>query len=283
MEDVESVQYWLFNTDETEGVGIGKHEIMLSKQVIAAHGLCRGKGAELTLNQPQPGDVIFYYRARYGFVGSAVATDQFAISTDEIFDARREFLRPVGQVKKLDEREVISANEVYAATGQRTSYRHIVSRIHSPEICEYLLDRFKIVKPLPDKKKKRPSLSNRGGFQLNPEKRARVEKAAVDVVTNIYREAGWNVESVELEKVGYDLHCTKGAKVNCVEVKGTSGQFDEFILTANELAKAKTDRDFVLYVVTNALIKPVPTKYTAKQFLAKFELKPLAYRAKLKR
>ena len=90
---------WIFNTDETEEVGKGKHELMLSKQVIAAHGWCKGKGALRTLNKPDPGDVIYYYRAGYGFIASAAATNQNSVQTNEIFNASREYMRPVTEVK----------------------------------------------------------------------------------------------------------------------------------------------------------------------------------------
>lgn len=252
------MQYWLFNTDETEDVGVGKHEAMLSKHVIAAHGWCKGKGAEWTLNRPEPDDVIFYYRAGYGFIASALATNQYSVQTDEIFNAHREYMRPVAQVKTLKDDQVVTAAEVKSATGRTTSYRHIVSQIHSEAVFDYLLNRFRKIKPSPRRKKNANNGSAAGGFQPDPEKRTRVEKVAVRYVTKTYKRQGWKVESVELEKVGYDLHCTKGNQVACVEVKGTSGSREEFILTANEYESAKANEDFVLCIVTNALSKPSP-------------------------
>ena len=203
------MNYWIFNTDETEDVGKGKHEAMLSKCVIAAHGWCKGKRAERTLNQPDPGDVIFYYRAGHGFIASAVAANQNSEKTDEIFKASGEYMRPVTEVKILKEDEVVTAAEVKSATGRTTSYRHIVSQIHHQEVVDYLLKRFKKIKSNPGKKKKAKRGSGSGGFQPDPEKRVRVEKAAVKHVTKIYKGEGWKVESVEQEKVGYDLYCTK--------------------------------------------------------------------------
>ena len=112
---------WIFNTDETEEVGKGKHELMLSKQVIAAHGWCKGKGALRTLNKPDPGDVIYYYRAGYGFIASAAATNQNSVQTNEIFNASREYMRPVTEVKILKEGQVVTAAEIKSATGRTTS------------------------------------------------------------------------------------------------------------------------------------------------------------------
>ena len=276
-------KYWIFNTDETEEVGVGKHDLMLKKQVIAAHGWCKGIGAERTLNKPDAGDVVFFYRAEYGFVGTAVATGHYAIPASDIFNSAGEYHRPVANVKIVEDNEVVTAAEVHAATEATTSYRHIVSEIHSQEFVDYLLRRFKKIKSSPQRKKKAKKGSAAGGFQPDPEKRAQVEKAAVKHVTKTYKGQGWKVESVEQEKVGYDLYCTKGKRVACVEVKGTSGSREEFILTANEYESAKANEDFVLSIVTNAITKPALKKHTAKQFLAKFEMSPLSYRVKPKR
>lgn len=272
--------YWIFNTDETENVGKGKHEVMLSKQVIAAHGWCKGKGALRTLNQPEPGDVIFYYRAGYGFIASAVATDQYAVQTKKIFNARREYMRPVEQLKILKEGQVISAAEVKSATGRTTSYRHVVSQIHHQEVVDFLMKQFRNIKPSPRKTQNSKKLTTFGGFQPDPERRVKVEKAAVKHVTKTYTREGWKVESVEQEKVGYDLYCTKGSRVACVEVKGKSGGQEEFILTANEYESAKGNEDFVICIVTNAITKPILKKYSGKQLLEKFQMKPLSYRVR---
>lgn len=272
------MNYWIFNTDETEDIGKGKHELMLSKQVIAAHGWCKGKGALRTLNKPDAGDVIYYYRAGCGFIASAVATTQNAVQTNEIFNARREYMRPVTDVKILKEGQVVTAAEVKSATGRTTSYRHIVSQIRHQEVVAYLSKRFKKIKPRSSKRNARTGSG--GGFQPDPEKRVRVERAAVKLVTKIYKGEGWKVESVEQEKVGYDLYCTRGSRVACVEVKGTSSSREEFILTANEYESAKANEDFVICIVTNAVTKPILKKYSGKQLLAKFEMRPLSYRVK---
>lgn len=275
-------KYWLFNTDETEEVGVGKHEVMLARQVIAAHGWCKGKGAERTLNQPVAGDIIFYYRADFGFVGCAKATSQFATPTNQIFNATGEYMRPVEQVQILTKNQIVTAAEVKSSTGFTTSYRHIVSQIHSQEVIDYLLKRFKKIKVVRAKKKTAKKGSAGGGFQPCPKKRKSVEKAAVKHVEKFYRGQGWKVDSVEKENVGYDLYCVKGNQVACVEVKGTSGVRQDCILTANEFRSANENKDFVLCIVTNAITKPSLKKYSAKQLFAKFEMNPLSYWVKFK-
>ena len=62
--------------------------------------------------------------------------------------------------------------------------------------------------------------SRKVGRSQDPAMRALVEKAAVDVVTQHYEALGWNVESVEADKVGWDLDVTCGRRKLLVEVKG---------------------------------------------------------------
>jgi hypothetical protein len=56
-----------------------------------------------------------------------------------------------------------------------------------------------------------------------------------------YKQNGWNVESVEQDKCGYDLHCTKSSLEEHVEVKGIRGLDPSFIITAGEVRRAGSD------------------------------------------
>lgn len=80
----------------------------------------------------------------------------------------------------------------------------------------------------------------------------RVERAAVEFVTETYEADGWSVESVEAKKVGYDLVATKGRQERHLEVKGISGPLVRFVLTANEHRASIEDRRFRLCAVTSA-------------------------------
>ena len=66
-----------------------------------------------------------------------------------------------------------------------------------------------------------------------------------------YQDGGRSVRSVERDKCGFDLECTKGAAVEQVEVKGVSGSGLCFVLTAGELKQANDNPRFVLVVVTS--------------------------------
>jgi hypothetical protein len=89
----------------------------------------------------------------------------------------------------------------------------------------------------------------------DPELRAKVEKAAVDVVIAYYRKDGFTVQSVERENLGWDLHVTKSGRLFRVEVKGRAGLGD-VELTPNEYAAMRDKKfrlSYRLAIVRNAL------------------------------
>ena len=273
------MQYWLFNTDETEIEGQGKHAVMMRKQVVAAWGHCKGLGAEATMNRPNDGDVVFFYRSGFGFVGCASVTNQLSYPTNNIFKSVGEYSRPVVDLVSLPDDDPVTVAEIKAKTGYQVPYRQIMGRILNQEAANYLLKRFKF-KNNPSRRS--PTPPSKGGFQPDPVLRKKVEKAAVRFVEKKYERNGWSVRSVELEKVGYDLHCTKDDQVECVEVKGTSGATEQFVITANEFEKAKSDPRFVLFVVTNALNKPKGHQYSGPELIDLFKITPLQYRVSKK-
>jgi hypothetical protein len=92
-----------------------------------------------------------------------------------------------------------------------------------------------------------------GGFGGSAKNR-KVEAAAVRKVTKDFQHSAWEVESVEKQRIGFDLLCVKGDQTKKVEVKGVSGGTPSFIRTAGEL-RASDDDQFELRVVLNALSK----------------------------
>ena len=110
-----------------------------------------------------------------------------------------------------------------------------------------------------------------------------VEQAAVELVTACYESQGWSVQSVELERRGFDLLCVKGDREEHVEVKGVRGELVSFIITAGEVNRSRSDKHFVLYVVVSALSeRPQLFRYSAEEFTTSFSLKPLTFRADVK-
>jgi hypothetical protein len=121
-----------------------------------------------------------------------------------------------------------------------------------------------------------------GGFG-SYEQNLEVERGAVDAVRGYYTKRGWRVRSVERRHIGYDLHCTRhGERDHHVEVKGTQGGEMRFMVTAGEVDRAKTDSQFYLALVTNALQGPQINIWCAREFLSRFRLRPLSFMAEFK-
>ena len=117
----------------------------------------------------------------------------------------------------------------------------------------------------------------------SPEMNRKVEKAAVNRVSKMYRSKGWSVISVEHKKLGFDLFCKKGTKVKKAEVKGVKGRNVGFLMTSGEFRKASEDSHFVLHVVIDALSKhPQVKTWSGKAMLRNFQFAPIQYQAQLK-
>lgn len=105
---------------------------------------------------------------------------------------------------------------------------------------------------------KRKSLA-RAARQPDPDLRRLVEQAAVQHATTYYesQEGGSRkVESVEPDRVGWDLTVTSEGMELYVEVKGLSGAVPVVELTPNEYKNMQLHRQkYVVYIVTSALIK----------------------------
>jgi hypothetical protein len=117
----------------------------------------------------------------------------------------------------------------------------------------------------------------------NPETNRKVENAATSFVRRWYEERGWNVQSVEAEKCGYDLRCVNNGLEEHVEVKGVQGEIPAFIITAGEVRQSKNNTLFKICVVTCALsTQPKLFCYDGIDFANKFNLDPISFRASLR-
>lgn len=122
-----------------------------------------------------------------------------------------------------------------------------------------------------------------GGFG-EPEANAEVERRAMWHAIELYQKDGWKVVDVSKEKCGYDLKCIRRREEDHVEVKGVSGKQESFMITRGEVDQARQDPAFVLVLVTRALSKrPLLRRYSGREMLDKFELKPLAFQASMRR
>lgn len=117
----------------------------------------------------------------------------------------------------------------------------------------------------------------------DPAENKLVETAAVRAVAKHYDGHGWSVRSVERDKCGFDMECTKGGAVEHVEVKGVRGTGLCFVITSGEVKQALENPKFFLVVVTSALTSsPTLTKFSGAEFGQRFDLSAIQYRAALK-
>ena len=91
------------------------------------------------------------------------------------------------------------------------------------------------------------------GFQLDQEVKVAVEALAMNMATEFYGKA-WTVEDVHGSE-SYDLICRRGDEVKHVEVKGTTTDGAEVILTPNEVRHAREHPRTALFVLSNITIE----------------------------
>jgi hypothetical protein len=91
------------------------------------------------------------------------------------------------------------------------------------------------------------------GFQLDQEVKVAVEAHAMNTATDFYNAQGWIVEDVHGTQ-SYDLICHRGDEVKHVEVKGTTTDGTEVILTPSEVRHARENEGTALFVLSNITV-----------------------------
>lgn len=91
------------------------------------------------------------------------------------------------------------------------------------------------------------------GFQLDQEAKVAIEALAMNMATEFYSKA-WDVKDVHGTE-SYDLICRRGDEVKHVEVKGTTTDGAEVILTPNEVRHAQENKFTALFVVSNIMVE----------------------------
>ena len=91
------------------------------------------------------------------------------------------------------------------------------------------------------------------GFQLDQEAKVAVEAHAMNVATAFYAK-DWDVKDVHGTE-SYDLICRRGNEVKHVEVKGTTGDGAEVILTPKEVDHAREMTNVALFIVSNVVVE----------------------------
>ena len=125
-----------------------------------------------------------------------------------------------------------------------------------------------------------------GQKEQDTEQNKEIEGRAVRHVREGYKKRRWKVVSREKDNIGYDLQCTKGRREEHVEVKGTKRSGGSFPITSQEYERMKTDPDFILARVGNALSShPILRRWSAQNALDAFEFQKIisiSYKAMLK-
>ena len=114
-----------------------------------------------------------------------------------------------------------------------------------------------------------------------------IERKAIEIATEYYKQRDFFVESVEGENCGWDLTViAKNPNINVelhVEVKGTSRNDYHFFLSANEYDKMKNDPKWILFVVKNILDKPESESIFRFDIERYFNLEPFCFEGSWKK
>lgn len=93
------------------------------------------------------------------------------------------------------------------------------------------------------------------GWRVSAEERRALELYAVAAAERYFKRRGYSVENVGAVE-SYDLDCWKGGRELRVEVKGTTGDGSELLLTPNEVTHAKRTRaDLALFVLADITLE----------------------------
>lgn len=120
------------------------------------------------------------------------------------------------------------------------------------------LEKFSKFKQNPEGYKKRKPgtvTTGRKGWQLDAEKRKRIEIAAMDATAEYFEELGFTIKYVHLNKVGWDMEAVKKNKNFLLEVKGTANALQSVELTPNEYTHSKNHNNYKVCILENALDK----------------------------
>ena len=108
------------------------------------------------------------------------------------------------------------------------------------------------------------------------------EKLAMISVMAQYMRDGWVVRSVDKSQVGYDLECSKDDLCEAVVIKSFTSDRESFAISAIEIENARSNKDFVLWVVSGAAESPELRCLRGRELFEQFDLDPLAFAAKVR-
>ena len=108
------------------------------------------------------------------------------------------------------------------------------------------------------------------------------EKLAMISVMAQYMRDGWMVRSVDKSQVGYDLECSKDDLNEAVVIKSFTSDRASFAISAIEIENARSNKDFVLWVVSGVAENPELRCLRGRELFEQFDLDPLAFAARVR-
>ena len=97
-----------------------------------------------------------------------------------------------------------------------------------------------------------------------------------------YMRDGWMVRSVDKSQVGYDLECARNDQQEAVIIKSFTSDRASFAISAIEIENARSNKNFVLWIVSGAAENPDMKCIRGRELFEQFDLDPLAFAARVK-
>ncbi len=278
----EQIDYALVNAASADHAGSGQYKRMK---------VTPGDTVWIVTRRPT-GDLVTIGRI---YVGEVISRGEAVrrFGEKDVWDAENHIVAELGTEEKFRELSLMDIAAQLRFHGKKDrleiSDSHVTAqqlqtlRKLTPDSVALLASKWNATE-LPNAPELEQEISKAGAGYGNPEMNRKVERAAISFVYKWYEERGWKVESVETQKCGYDLRCTKQKVEEDVEVKGIKGTGLSFIITANEVRQARNNSDFVICIVNSALSdNPRMTQYRGKEFIEEFDFVELAFRASLRK
>jgi hypothetical protein len=225
------------------------------------------------LHKAQPGDTILAYQTdRNEFVGIAKV-----VSQQKRGDYRDFILRPIEEVRvKLRplKKRYASISRIAALQPGPIRTLYPIAADDARRLLRAARSTYRV--DIDDVARQAERSVSGSGFGSAEENR-KVEAAAMAYVHKHFLAHGCAVRDVSKTPCGYDLECRRGRVNWHVEVKGTRGAEQKFILTRNEERTWRRDRHFRLVLVTNALSSPKLFQFRGPRALTRISLEPIAY------
>jgi hypothetical protein len=212
----------------------------------------------------QPGDIVLFTGGKRAYAGGIVAyRTRNATLARELWGVDKKG-RTWEFVYFL--KDIFDLSIPYAALndtlGYKKNYVHQGIMVVDPTRSQKLIDTFHLdnrlaleseveeARSIVAESAGKPSV--RQGFRLSPTERKAIEDHAVKMAVEYCSKQGWKVTDVS-RKQSYDLYCSRGEAELRVEVKGTTSDGREVLLTPNEVSHARGAFPHIMLLVVSQI------------------------------